>query len=138
MARNCERSAVTSAAVKPAERRRSKPRGAGVVCGGGWTCPDGNRGERSLVSVEGRAFCFFCWRRIVDETLASLARSVSESAMSPIEQWIYRRGRVSCTACLPFPLSWDSDSVGRGLGDGEGGSFSETDKAAVSSRPRPA
>lgn len=78
--------------------------------------------------------------------LASATRSVSERAMSPIEQWMYKRGRVSRTGCLPFPLtlsgsvaesSWASRS-GRGVRDGEGGSLRDVASTVVSSRPRPA
>lgn len=77
-ARNCERRAVTSDAVKPALRRRSKPRGAGVVVGGG--------GE-VRVGIDGRGVSFCFWRRVEDIS-DSAERSAAESAMSPIEQWM--------------------------------------------------
>jgi hypothetical protein len=77
-ARNCERRAVTSDAVKPALRSRSKPRGAGVVVGGG--------GEGCVIEEGWRGES--CFWRSVEDRLDSAERSVSERAMSPIEQWM--------------------------------------------------
>ena len=74
MARNWDRSVTISEGVKPAARRRSKPRGAGVVVEGGAPSKSEAEAERSEVLA-------FGWAR---ET--SRARSVGERTTSPIEQ----------------------------------------------------
>lgn len=74
MARNWDRSVRISEGVKPAVRRRSKPRGAGVVVEGGALL-------RSEAEVEGPEVLAFGWPRE-----ASRARSVGERTTSPIEQ----------------------------------------------------
>ena len=74
---------MTSAAVNPAERRRSKPRGAGVV-----VCEicEGREDTEGICDSGAEAFSVESF--IVEAWLASVARSDSESAMSPMEQWM--------------------------------------------------
>jgi hypothetical protein len=74
MARNWDRSVTISEGVKPAARRRSKPRGAGVVVEGGPLFSSEAEAERPEVLA-------FGWPRE-----ASRARSVGERTTSPIEQ----------------------------------------------------
>ncbi len=83
--RNCERSAAISEGAKPAPRRRSKPRGAGVVV---VVIVDG-ADEEALASVSGwpdevgaREGC-----SEARAASASAARSVGVRG-SPIEQWM--------------------------------------------------
>lgn len=85
MARKLARRWVISAGVKPAVRRRSKPRGAGVVVvvvvetlG-----PDGSRVVVEGEVGAGRARA----ASAVDAARVSAVRSVGESG-SPMEQWM--------------------------------------------------
>lgn len=73
IARNCERSWAISVGVKPAERRRSKPRGAGVVVVVVCRASLGESGPLGSVLLA-RA--------------ASAASSAAERTTSPIEQWM--------------------------------------------------
>ncbi len=98
MERNWERRAETSAVVKEEVRRRSKPRGWGVVCAGCW------EGMSVLVDM---GFC---------EPPAAASSSLCNSwcvRVSPIEQFMYIRGGTGSGA---LPLPFESD--GGGGGDG--------------------
>lgn len=107
MDRNWRRSCPTSAGVKPVERRRSNPRGAGVVF-----CPNKSL---LLLSLEEVSTC-----RDVDAAAASAASS-SAVRISPIEQLMYTRvGTGSMSIALPLPL-------GSGGGRGGGGGTLITD-----------
>ena len=74
IARNCSRKDDTSATVKPAVSRRSKPRGAGVVDPGALVSPIAD--SRGAVADAGIA------------KVRSAASSSGESTTSPIEQWM--------------------------------------------------
>jgi hypothetical protein len=76
IARNWERKVTISEGVKPAVRRRSKPRGAGAVVAGCAPSDSEAEVEEPETLALGRP------------REASRARSAGERTTSPIEQWM--------------------------------------------------
>lgn len=85
IARNCERSAAISGGVRPAERRRSKPRGWGVVVVGDTAAGAGEAAPSLPPVTVDSAFGFVAIDAAARAT--SSASSAGESA-SEREQWM--------------------------------------------------